>query len=368
MEWSLFPVWIVDFFGSAAMILVSALCVAKAYENSKKNPDSPLAAYILWFSMALFAFSGSRSIGHMVKYVLIYLGRSDLWHRLSPISGSINTIAFVGISSVTLFFHRMQKIIEKMEQDRIKIEKTTKELLKLNEDIEAVVSERTKSELALRIAHKIRNPVMIIGGLIRQLMKKSCTDRDEEHFRHYLEKILEQAKKLESLVSTFENLRARSQEAFVDIDLNELAEEAIEVIAPDAEKKGIILMFERTAKPLTFRGNPHLLKIALLHILRNAIEACGHGDSIAITTGIEGGKLFLEVKDSGPGIPSEILKHILKAFYTTKEGKTGLGLPYVNQIIKEHRGELKVDSVQGAGTTVRIYLPTHGPELGGDDQ
>ncbi len=366
MEWSLFPVWTVDFFGSAAMILVSALCVAKAYENSKKNPDSPLAAYILWFSMALFAFSASRSIGHMVKYVLLYIGRGDLWHRLSPISGSINTIAFVGISSVTLFFHRMQKIMERMERDRIKIEKTTKELLKLNEDIEAVVSQRTKSELALRIAHRIRNPVMIIGGLIRQLMKKGR--EDEEYYQHHLEKILEQAKKLESLVSTFENLRASTQETFVDIDLNELAQEAIEVISPEAEKKGIVLVFERAAKPLTFRGSPHLLKIALLHIIRNALEACKHGDSIEITTGIEGGRLFLEVKDNGPGIPPEILKHILKAFYTTKEGKTGLGLPYVNQIIREHRGELKVNSVQGKGTTVRIYLPTHGPELDTEDQ
>jgi len=366
MEWSLLPVWMVDVFGSAAMILISALCVAETYKASKKNPDSPLAAYMLWFSIALFAFSTSRSIGHMVKYALFYFGYNDIWLKLSPISGSINTIAFVGIGSVTIFFHRMQKIMEKMERDRIKIEKTTRELLRLNEDIEAVVSERTTSELALGIAHRIRNPVMIIGGLIRQLMKKGCTDR--ETFQNYLEKILEQAKKLEDLVSTFENLRAKSQNAFIDIDLNELAEEAIEILRPEAESKGIVLVFERWDKPLTFRGNPHLLKIAILHIVRNAIEACEHGDSIEITTGIDGGRLFLEVKDNGPGIPNEILKHILKAFYTTKEGKTGLGLPYVNQIIKEHRGELRVDSTQGVGTTVRIYLPTHGPELQNTNQ
>ncbi|MGQ9499640.1 MAG: hypothetical protein ACUVQ6_04670 [Dissulfurimicrobium sp.] len=72
-----------------------------------------------------------------------------------------------------MFFDKIQIIIEKMSQDRTKIEKTSKELLRLNLEMERIVSERTRAEMALRIAHEARNPVMIIGGLIQKIIKNA---------------------------------------------------------------------------------------------------------------------------------------------------------------------------------------------------
>jgi len=110
---------------------------------------------------------------------------------------------------------------------------------------------------------------------------------------------------------------------------------------------------------LLFKGHEQLIKVALVHILRNAIEACRKGDRIIVETAHKGGYVYVTIRDTGPGIPPEIMPYIFKPFYSTKGKRTGLGLPYVKQIIEEHRGKIHIESQPGQGTKVTIALPTH---------
>lgn len=351
---SLFPLWVIDIVGSALMIIVSALCLRLAYRILAHDEEDPLATYLVWFCGAVFAFAVSRALGHIVKHLLVLWGHRDWWQRLSPISGSINTLTFVVIASVTLFLHRMQTIITRMARDRNKIERTSRELLDLNRALESTVFERTRLEMALRFAHDIRNPAAIIGGLARRLTQEAGqTDRDR------LARIQEQAERLEALVGRFESINTDAPGAFVPLDINALAEECVELLAPEAAEKEMALGAKLSPALLLFQGNERLMKIAVMHLVRNSIEACRRGDVITVATELSEKGVVLRVEDNGPGIPPETLARIFTPLLDTREGGTGLGLPFVRQIVEEHKGTLTLQSVVGSGTRAEMVLPTH---------
>ncbi|NOQ46193.1 MAG: hypothetical protein GQ559_05910, partial [Desulfobulbaceae bacterium] len=352
----LYPLWIIDIAGCLAMIVLSGACSLQTFKLHKKDPDNPLNTYLVWLMAAIFAFCLFRSVGHLLKHLLLFSGYSELWKNISPISGGFNTITFVVIFAVTLFFRNMLNILNQMTSDRLKIEQTSSQILELNKDIEAVVSDRTRTEMALQLAHEIRNPVMVIGGLIRRLFKDSeASERD----RKISTTILGQTGQLESIVSRFEDLQSQLKKHFSTLELNLLIKDALEIVRHEAEQKAIHISFTPSHTSLPFHGNQQYMKVALLHLLCNSIEACSAGNHIQVTSevGVEGAAVH--IGDNGPGIPQTVLSHIFEPFYSTKDGATGLGLPYVRQIIQEHRGDITITSTQGQGTSVKLTLPSH---------
>jgi two-component system, NtrC family, sensor histidine kinase HydH len=103
--------------------------------------------------------------------------------------------------------------------------------------------------------------------------------------------------------------------------------------------------------------NAHLLRVALSHLVRNAIEATPRGGSINLTTNREGEQARLELQDTGKGMPPEVAEQVFTPFYTSKIGGTGLGLVFVRQIVEEHRGTIRIESEVGRGARVIIVLP-----------
>ncbi len=353
----LWPICVVDILGSVGMILFGALAFLKALKSHRLEPNNPRYSYLGWVTGALLAFAIFRAGGHILRHLLIALNMDIYWHKLAPFCGALNTLSFMMIVGVTLFMRDVENICLRLSEERKKLEKMSKEILELNRDMEQIVSERTATELALRIAHQVRNPVMVIGGLIKRLAKE-CP-RKEKTLEEKVQKILEQVKRLEKLVQEFETLMEKQVEYFRIEDLNQIVKSAVNLVATEAEQKGIILKTNLAKGPLTFRGHGQLIKVAVVHVLRNAIEACGPEDVITVRTGLKEGYNFVTIKDTGPGIPEEIMPYIFEPFYSTKGKRTGLGLPYVKQIIEEHRGRIEIESHPGKGTTVTIYLPTH---------
>jgi len=99
------------------------------------------------------------------------------------------------------------------------------------------------------------------------------------------------------------------------------------------------------------------LQQALLNLVLNAVQAMPDGGRLAITTGSDGGALWLVVSDTGSGIAPERLEHIFEPFHTTKGRGLGLGMPYAQKMIEQHGGAISVESQLGEGTQVRIDLP-----------
>ncbi|HEX9577253.1 MAG TPA: ATP-binding protein, partial [Myxococcales bacterium] len=100
------------------------------------------------------------------------------------------------------------------------------------------------------------------------------------------------------------------------------------------------------------------LRQLLLNLVRNAREAMPGGGHLRVATRGGEGAVEIQVKDSGPGIPSERLQRIFDPFFTTKERGTGLGLAMAQEVAQEHGGQLTCESAPGAGTVFTLRLPS----------
>jgi two-component system, NtrC family, sensor kinase len=139
------PIWITDVGGALLMIVFSFLCVYYAVLLRRRDPQNIVWAYLLWVCIALALFAVSRSIGHIVKQLLILSGHYPLWEPIRPYSGAMNTLTFMMVGAVTLFFERTWKIYGKIIKDRQALTSTHEALVLLNQNLEERVSERTRA-------------------------------------------------------------------------------------------------------------------------------------------------------------------------------------------------------------------------------
>ena len=349
------PLLWIDLVGSLSMVVLSMLCMRQALVLYRLDQENPLNTYLLWLVSALFIFCLFRSVGHLVKHVLLCSNQYEVWAGIAPLSGGLNTAAFIIIFAITLFFRDVLIFMNRMTRDRSKIETTSRQLLSLNREIEEVASDRTKAEMALNLAHEIRNPVMIISGLLKRLRKTAVEGAmpDEQYHRE----IKQQITQLEALVARFEGMQEATREHFQEIRLNGLLNEAVAKVHAEAEKKDIELEFVPSRTSQSCHGDRQYLTAAFLHLFRNGIEACQSGDRIEVSTEAADIGTRIVIEDDGPGIPQHVLEHIFEPFYSTRDGATGMGLSYVQQIINEHRGEIHIDSTRGKGTRVEVFIP-----------
>ncbi|OKY74121.1 MAG: hypothetical protein BM485_15020 [Desulfobulbaceae bacterium DB1] len=352
--WSLYPVWIIDLLGSIGMIIFSLLCFQTSRKINQRAPETPLANYLIWFSAAIFAFSASRSLGHILKHLLFFSGKSALWPAISPISGSINSITFIVIASVTLYFRRTEIIMNLMARDRDRISRIGRQLLQLNREMEEIVAERTRVQMALRMDHQVRNPAMVIGGLTRRMFNRTAKDHpDKEHMK----RVLEQAEKLEELVGKFDDILPQREKKFFINDLNDLIRETLDIVAVEAEEKGVMLHFFPTPGPLRFQGAKHLIKQAFINIVRYGVDVSKSGDAVTLTTMAEGRFLQAFITYNGPRLTWEEFDQSEESASSQHRDKTRMELSYVRLVIEEHNGIFRLSEKPGGGNILEIHLP-----------
>jgi signal transduction histidine kinase len=350
----LFPIWIVDIIGSALVLILFWQCLKIVKKATRREPENALWLFVFWLTAAFFFFACSRSVGHIIRHISNLAGYGGIWEVLRPISGGLNTMAFIIITTVILFFHHIRRLYQRMLANHCQLETTSKGILELNRQMEALVIERTMSEMALGMADGIRNPLHIIGGFSHRLLRK--TDPDDPA-RNWAVAIIAEAKRLEHLVERFETLAQKKEAFFSREDLNVITRDTLSMLQMEFEARQVRLVTELSPRPILGRLNKHLLKIALAHLLRNSIEATQPQGKIGVSTSIEGDYAVLEIEDTGRGMPSEVVDKVFMPFYTTKIGGTGLGMVFVRQIVGEHRGDISLKSEMGVGTTVTIKLP-----------
>ncbi|MBF0327797.1 MAG: DUF3365 domain-containing protein [Nitrospirae bacterium] len=292
--------------------------------------------------------------GELVDAMFVYIPVSV------PLSAAANTVTYF-MAIYTVFFGVVLLIINKrfgwfynrIETDNKMIEEINSEVLNLNRELEDIVAERTMSMVGLRVADRVRNPITIIGGHCRHLLK---TDIDE-YVSAKLKDILAECKKMENMMAEFDSLVKSKRFQFKREDMNEIVRSTIALLEKPMKEKNIqhsVQLFER---PLMFNANRQLIRIGLNHVFNNAIDATQEDGIIAVSTGMRGEKIYLKISDLGRGIASEDLNKVFEPFYSTKS-RSGMGLPLVRQIVLEHMGEITIDSKEGRGTTVEFVFPT----------
>ena len=179
-----------------------------------------------------------------------------------------------------------------------------------------------------------------------------------------MESVLVQTQKLELLLSSFEKLVSVKTEHFLKEDVAKLVSEATELVKTEAEERNVEILYAPAIKELSIPHDARLIKVVIVHLLRNAINAYESGGTVQISTSTHHNWFELIIQDSGQGILPEKLQHIFEPFISKGEIKTGLGLPYIKQIINEHTGTIDIESQQGQGTRVTVRIPILLGELG----
>ncbi len=349
----LFPLWLAEAASSLVVIVCAALSTGVARRLCAQDPENALWLFFRWLTTAFLVFSCTHAISHTVQDLITFFGLNYLG-RLRRVFGGFDSTVYMVIATITMFFYAIQKLYRRMAADHKALEATSQEILSLNQEMEALVMERTMAEMALGMAHGIRNPLHVIGGFSHRLLKK--TDPDDPT-RAWANAIAEEAKRIEHMVERFESLAQRKSSFFAQEDLNLIVEETLMVLTPELESKDRRLTTCLYPDQLLGKLNKHLLKVALAHLVRNAIEATRPGGEITVSTTVENNLALLEIQDNGRGMAPEVVEKVFIPFYTTKLGGTGLGMVFVRQIVEEHRGTIDLVSRVGHGTTVTIKIP-----------
>ena len=218
-------------------------------------------------------------------------------------------------------------------------------------------------ELASGVAHEINNP---LDGLLNCLLRIKRNPQNERQTEEYLDLMEEALRRIETTVGQLLNFSRQRDLALTSVALNEVVNEVVGLIAYSADEKRIRIEkhFQDNLDPI--RGDKHLLEQVVLNLALNSIAAMPDGGVLTFTTGeIEFDTLlgkstaFVQVTDTGIGIPKSTQDRIFDPFYTTKitEEGTGLGLSVSNRIVRQHEGVIEFDSKVEQGSVFTIKLP-----------
>jgi two-component system NtrC family sensor kinase len=141
------------------------------------------------------------------------------------------------------------------------------------------------------------------------------------------------------------------------VNLNDVVTETLPLLGQEIAQPelSIICSLEAALPPIL--GHARALEQVVFNLLTNAVQAMGGVGEIRVATAFTGGRIHLDVDDTGPGIPPGALPRIFEPFYTTKSVGTGLGLWVSYGIVQDHHGTIDVRSVPGRGTRFRLSFP-----------
>ena len=213
--------------------------------------------------------------------------------------------------------------------------------------------------IAAGIAHEVRNPLNALQinlGILEQELSEIVPDRSG-HVFEVLAKIARELHSLDAFVTEFLRFARPPRLSMEKVAVRSLLADLTTFIGPECTRKGVSLSLSVEGGPETVLADGFQLKHAVLNLVLNALQATP--DTGTIVIGVKGAPdgLAIEVRDSGEGMTGEVQSRAFDAFFTTREGGTGLGLPITHRIVEAHGGTVALSSREGEGTVATVWLP-----------
>jgi signal transduction histidine kinase len=218
----------------------------------------------------------------------------------------------------------------------------------------------TMGELASSVAHELNNPLATVSLRIESLTAQ--TPQDDPR-RRELEIIGREVERMGTLVTNLLQFSRRSRQQISTVDVREEIEKTFELVEYHLRKNNIKVIREFAPDVPCIHADRQQLQQLFLNLFTNAGDAMPKGGTLTVRVMArsEAKQIYIEIADTGIGIPSEILPKVMEAFFTTKpEGKgTGLGLAICRRVAQEHQGTFDIvsEGIPGKGTRVCIALP-----------
>jgi len=215
------------------------------------------------------------------------------------------------------------------------------------------------TNLAATVAHEIKNPlgsISIYVQLVRKALAQSNSDIPKPVDK-YLDVVDEEIERLNKIVVDFLFAVRPLKFEFAPLDINTVVTSLAEFLGEEMNQAGIVLTLELGPSLPLIQGDERFLRQMLVNLVKNAMAAMISGGIIRIKTWYSNDFIYLTVEDTGSGIPDELIHKIFEPYFTTKVDGTGLGLTMSYKVVKEHGGDIRVQSEAGKGTCFTITLP-----------
>jgi signal transduction histidine kinase len=248
-----------------------------------------------------------------------------------------------------------------LQQANFKLEELVKELQFLND---------LKNDFISSLSHELRTPITAIKGSIDILKRKILGELNTAQFE-LIETSNKATSRLLNQVNELLDFAKLESGKFelnrVETDIHQTIEEAVGIMEPLIDKKKQNLVIETDVKSPLYMDRQRILQV-LLNLLSNANKFTAPGGNIKIKSYLKADSLFVEVHDTGMGIPMDYQKNIFMKFYQANNqlNGTGLGLAISKQLIELHKGRIWFDSIEGVGSSFKFTLPING--MGNPDE
>ena len=289
---------------------------------------------------------------------------------------------FVVLLAIMFFIYRPVRIMDKAADSYAKGDFKERINIHSNDEIGHIAKtmnymateldtlEDEQKKFISNVSHDFRSPLTSIKGYVEAMLDGTIPPEMQEK---YLNIILFETERLNKLTQGILDLnRFRGQGMLLDItefDINSMIRTTIQTFEGTCSKKGLSFDLFLTEEQLFVKGDSGKIQQVLYNLIDNATKFSHHNSVITIETTVKNGKVFISIKDTGIGIPSDSIKKIWERFYKTDQSRgkdkkgTGLGLAIVKEIVQAHKQNINVISTEGVGTEFIFTLSLADKEL-----
>jgi len=213
--------------------------------------------------------------------------------------------------------------------------------------------------LAAGVAHEIGNPLNSLH-IHLQLMERKAQELDhnaKSELQQSIDVARSEVRRLDSIVTQFLRAIRPSRPRLQPENVNTIVEEAVRFFTPEIQDRDMVVEQELRADLPLLQLDREQMKQAFYNVIKNSLEAMRRHGTLRIRTDLDDTHVMISFVDTGGGMSAENLSRVFEPYFTTKPSGTGLGLLIVRRIVREHGGELSIESGQGKGLTLTIRLP-----------
>lgn len=262
---------------------------------------------------------------------------------------------------VRMYLVPIEEMVEEVQVARyaVILSDITQERARTRQEIE---DERVKSilELAAGVAHELGNPLNSLN-IHLQVMQRQLQRLRETPNTDKLEKSLGicsgEVERLDSIITHFLEAVRPQKPQLHDLDLIAPLEESVEFLGPELEGAGIRVDIELASSLPAIQGDRDQIKQVFFNVIKNARQAMKAGGIIRIRAFSDDEYVYIQVGDTGEGIPQENLRKVFQPYFSTKQDGHGLGMMIVERIMRDHGGQIGLDSRPTVGTLVTLQFP-----------
>jgi signal transduction histidine kinase len=232
----------------------------------------------------------------------------------------------------------------------------------LETDLRLATQSRAMARLLVTMAHDLKAPLnaMVINlELLQSTLEGKGAGRAgiRERQRRYVTLLKEELSRLNRSLHTLLTQTARPSETMQRFDLRELIQEVDALLRSEAALQRVTLDIGLPEQAILLNGHRDRLRQAILNIVINALEAMPNGGHLEIRVQVQAAQAKIAIRDTGPGIPPELLPRIGSMHFTTRSSGTGIGLYVARSVVEAYGGAIDIDTEVGRGTCFQITLP-----------